>query len=136
MFNPEESIDFNGNTGPFIQYTYARIQSVLRKATDQGINWDNKISHSNSGVKEIELIKKISLFPDVVYEAASTYSPAVIANYCYDLVKEYNQFYHDYSILGETDTEKKQFRLQISDSTSRIIKQAMNLLGIECPERM
>jgi len=136
MFNPEESIDFNGNTGPFIQYTYARIKSVLRKANDQALSWNEKIENSNSGVKEIELIKKITLFPDVVNEAASNYSPAIIANYCYDLVKEYNQFYHDCSILGETDIEKKSFRLQISDITGRIIKQGMALLGIECPERM
>jgi arginyl-tRNA synthetase len=136
MFNPEESIDFNGNTGPFIQYTYARIKSVLRKANDQALSWNVKIENSNSGVKEIELIKKITLFPDVVNEAATNYSPAIIANYCYDLVKEYNQFYHDCSILGETDLEKKRFRLQVSDITGRIIKQGMALLGIECPERM
>ena len=136
LFNPEESIDFNGNTGPFIQYTYARIRSVLRKAEQSGLNWKMKIADANPGVKEIELIKKIALFPETVSEAGSTYSPALIANYCYDLVKEFNQFYHDYSILGETDDNKKFFRLQISEITGRVIKQAMALLGIECPERM
>ncbi len=136
MFNPEESIDFNGNTGPFIQYTYARIKSVLRKASDAGMVWNSKTNNSMLGTKEIELIKKVSVFPEVVAEAASTYSPALIANYCYDLVKEFNQFYHDFTILGETDAEKKFFRLQITEVTGRIIKTGMGLLGIECPERM
>jgi arginyl-tRNA synthetase len=136
LFNPQESIDFNGNTGPFIQYTYARIKSVLRKAKDQGLNWEAKSNIANPGTKEIELIKKISLFSEAVSEAAVTYSPALIANYCYDLVKEFNQFYHDYSILGETDLETKKFRLQISEIVGRIINQGMGLLGIECPERM
>jgi len=136
LFNPQESIDFNGNTGPFIQYTYARIKSVLRKAKDQGLDWEAKSTIANPGTKEIELIKKISLFSEAVSEAAVTYSPALIANYCYDLVKEFNQFYHDYSILGETDLETKKFRLQISEIVGRIINQGMGLLGIECPERM
>lgn len=136
LFNPEESIDFNGNTGPFIQYTYARIKSVLRKADELEIDWNKKLTSTNPGIKEIELIKKIALFPEIVIEAGSTYSPALIANYCYDLVKEFNQFYHDYSILGESDIAKKCFRLQISEITGRVIKQGMALLGIECPERM
>ncbi len=99
MFNPEESIDFNGNTGPFIQYTYARIQSVFRKAAEMGISIKDKLKVSEISLKEKELIKKIALFPETVHEAGENYSPAIIANYCYDLVKEYNQFYHDHSIL-------------------------------------
>ena len=136
MFNPEESIDFNGNTGPFIQYTYARIQSVLRKARETGIDWNVLVKNDTIGLKEIELIKKISQFPEIVTEAGQTYSPALIANYCYDLVKEYNQFYHDFSILGESDAEKKIFRLQLSVMTGKVILHSMSLLGIECPERM
>ncbi len=136
LFNPEESIDFNGNTGPFILYTYARIQSVLRKAKSQGIQW-NDISQAVSPIgKEIELIKKISSFSEVVAESSKTYSPAIIANYAYDLVKEFNQFYHDFTILGEANLAQKQFRLRLAETTAQVINNAMNLLGIECPERM
>jgi arginyl-tRNA synthetase len=136
MFNPEESIDFNGNTGPFIQYTFARIQSVLRKAKELNLVWDSIVLDILPEHKEIELIKKINQFPETVIEAGQTYSPALIANYCYDLVKEFNQFYHEYSILGEQNEIKKIFRLQLADMTGRVIYRAMGLLGIECPERM
>lgn len=136
LFNPEESIDFNGNTGPFIQYTYARIQSVLRKAKDAGINWETVNESLELEAKELELIKRISSFPEVVQEAGRNYSPAVVANYCYDLVKEYNQFYHEFSILKEDNTEKKALRLQLSETTAKVIYNGMALLGIECPERM
>jgi arginyl-tRNA synthetase len=136
-FNPAESIDFNGNTGPFIQYTYARIKSVFRKAEQMGIRTDlNIISEVNAGVKEIELIKLLRKFSETVSTAAAGYSPALIANYCYDLSKEYNQFYHDYSILGEDDLSTRNFRLVLSKLTSEIIYEGMWLLGIEMPERM
>jgi arginyl-tRNA synthetase len=136
MFNPEESIDFNGNTGPFIQYTYARIQSVLRKANELDLKWNIEVHTIIPEKKEIDLIKKISLFPEIISEAGKTYSPALIANYCYDLVKEYNQFYHEYTILGEQNLEEKIVRLQLSEMTGRVIYNAMALLGIKCPERM
>jgi len=135
-FNPRESIDFNGNTGPFIQYTYARIRSILRKANDLGVNWKIVDSEIDLNLKELELIKKISIFPEIVSEAGSSYSPALIANYCYDLAKEFNQFYHDYTILGEADESKKILRLVLTENTSKVIKIGMKLLGIECPERM
>jgi len=136
LFNPDESIDFNGNTGPFIQYTYARIRSILRKANDLGVNWKIVDSEIDLNLKELELIKKISIFPEIVSEAGSSYSPALIANYCYDLAKEFNQFYHDYTILGEADESKKILRLVLTENTSKVIKIGMKLLGIECPERM
>ena len=136
MFNPEESIDFNGNTGPFIQYTYARIQSVLRKAKQLNINWSIISEDLVPEQKEIELIKKISSFPDIINEAANNYSPAIIANYCYDLVKEFNQFYHEFSILKEIDEKRKAFRLNLAETASKVINKSMALLGIECPERM
>ncbi len=136
LFNPEESIDFNGNTGPFIQYTYARIQSVLRKATGTGLTWKVEDINIETDQKEIELIKKINNFPATVEESAGSYSPALIANYCYDLVKEFNQFYHDITILGESDEKKKQLRLVLAESTARVVEKGMKLLGIECPERM
>jgi arginyl-tRNA synthetase len=136
-FNPEESIDFNGNTGPFIQYTYARIKSVLRKAEQLGIH--DKISDLSlvkPGAKEIVLIKLLRKFSETVSSAASEYSPALLANYCYDLAREYNQFYHDYSILGEADVIVRDFRLVLSRLTSEVISAGMWLLGIEMPERM
>ncbi len=136
MFNPEESIDFNGNTGPFIQYTYARIQSVLRKATDRNITIDASREVKNLEVKEKELLKRISLFPAAIQEAGENYSPAIIANYCYELVKEFNQFYHDHHILGEQDADKMNFRLVLAESVGKVIQRAMSLLGIEMPERM
>jgi len=136
-FNPEESIDFNGNTGPFIQYTYARIKSVFRKAGQMGIIPDQSaILTANPGVKEIELIKLLRKFSDTVSEAAANYSPALIANYSYDLSKEYNQFYHDFSILGEEDGSLRNFRLFLSKVTSEVLYSGMWLLGIEMPERM
>lgn len=136
-FNPAESIDFNGNTGPFIQYTYTRIKSVFRKAEQMGINTEQiHYSGAKTGTKEIELIKLLHKFSETVSAAATSYSPALIANYCYDLSKEYNQFYHDFSILGEADEEIRNFRLVLSRVTSEIICTGMGLLGIEMPERM
>ncbi len=136
LFNPEESIDFNGNTGPFIQYTYARIQSVLRKAAERSIVMNKDIQIAKISEKEKDLLKRVSLFPATVTEAATNYSPAVIANYCYELVKEYNQFYHDHYIINETDESVRNFRLVLSSSVAEVIKRGMNLLGIEMPERM
>ena len=136
-FNPAESIDFNGNTGPFIQYTYTRIKSVFRKAEQLGIN-TNQISYTGTktGLKEIELIKLIRKFSEIISAAAEGCSPALIANYCYELSREYNQFYHDFSILGESDEEIRNFRLVLSRVTSEVIYRGMWLLGIEMPERM
>jgi arginyl-tRNA synthetase len=137
IFNPVESIDFNGNTGPFIQYTYARIKSVFRKAEQLGIHAEqNTLSEAKAGTKEIELIKLLRKFSETVSAAATGYSPAIIANYCYELSREYNQFYHDYSILGEDDEAIRNFRLVLSGVTSEIIYKGMWLLGIEMPERM
>ena len=136
-FNPAESIDFNGNTGPFIQYTYARIKSVFRKADQMGIAPDSvAIVNAKPGPKEIILIKLLSKLPDIVSEAASEYTPALIANYCYDLSREYNQFYHDFSILGEEDYSLRNFRLFLSKVTGEVLFEGMWLLGIEMPERM
>jgi arginyl-tRNA synthetase len=136
-FNPAESIDFNGNTGPFIQYTYARIKSVFRKADQMGIKCDISMSSEmKGGIKEIELVKLLRRFTETVSEAASGYSPALLANYCYDLSKEYNQFYHDFSILGEPDPAIRNFRLALSKVTCKILSSGMWLLGIEMPERM
>jgi arginyl-tRNA synthetase len=136
-FNPSESIDFNGNTGPFIQYTYARIKSVFRKAEESGIkSFGGNLSGAKPGPKEIELIKLLRKFSYTVTEAAVNYSPALIANYCYDLSKEYNQFYHEFSILGEDDSDVRNFRLILSKVTSEILYDGMWLLGIEMPERM
>ena len=135
-FNPKESIDFNGNTGPFIQYTYARIQSVLRKAAADNISetFDNANVEPNE--KEISLIQRLADFPALVEEAGKTYSPALIANYAYDLVKEYNQFYHDYSILREENADIRAFRLSLSRTVGDTVRRAMWLLGIDVPERM
>jgi arginyl-tRNA synthetase len=134
LFNPEESVDFAGNTGPFIQYTYARIQSIIRKA-----DFDYNVTLSDVEVlheKEKELVKQIELFPEVIQNAAQNHSPALIANYTYDLVKEYNSFYQSVHILGEVDLTKKIFRVQLSQKVSEVIKSAFALLGIEVPERM
>jgi arginyl-tRNA synthetase len=133
MFNPEESVDFTGNTGPFIQYTYARIQSILRKA-----DFDTSISISGLELheKEKELIKQVQLLPEVIQNAAANHSPALVANYAYDLVKEFNSFYQQVSILGEENHDKKVFRVQLSKSVGNTIKNAFQLLGIEVPERM
>jgi arginyl-tRNA synthetase len=136
-FNPAESIDFNGNTGPFIQYTYTRIKSVFRKAEQMGINVDNALYEgAQTGQKEIELIKLMRNFSETVTTAALGYSPALIANYCYELAREYNQFYHDFSILGESDEQVRNFRITLSKVTSEILYTGMWLLGIEMPERM
>lgn len=135
-FNPKESIDFNGNTGPFIQYTYARIQSVLRKAAEAGISEAYNADAVALNEKEVSLIQRLTDFPSLVEEAGRTYSPALIANYAYDLVKEYNQFYHDFSILREENADVRAFRLNLSRTVGDIIKRAMWLLGIEVPERM
>lgn len=136
-FNPKESIDFNGNTGPFIQYTYARIRSVLRKATEQDIALPEQLPATTMiSEKEENLIQMIADFATTVKEAGDEYSPAYIANYIYDLVKEYNQFYHDFSILKEEDTDLKLFRLVLSSNVAKIVKEGMSLLGIEVPERM
>jgi arginyl-tRNA synthetase len=137
LFNPAESIDFNGNTGPFIQYTHARIRSILRKAADEGINLPDELPATvDVNEKEQYLIQLLSNFPAIVKQAGDEYSPSAIANYCYDLVKEYNQFYHDYSILHEADQQKKLFRLTLSANIAKVVRLGMGLLGIEVPERM
>ena len=135
-FNPKESIDFNGNTGSFIQYTYARIRSLLRKAEELGIALPATFAGLTISTKEQELIAKVAEYADIVEEAARTYSPAVIANYVYDLVKEYNQFYHEFSILKEENEELRAFRLALSEVVARTIAADFSLLGIEMPERM
>ena len=132
LFNPEESIDFNGNTGPFIQYTYARIRSILRKAPST----TSPTSSTSLSSKEIELIQKMSEFGAAVEQAGKDYSPSGIANYCYELTKVFNQFYHDFSILNEPDMQKKAVRLMLAKNVAKIIKNGMGLLGIEVPERM
>ena len=134
-FNPKESIDFNGNTGPFIQYTYARIRSVLRKAAESGFAIGS-YSDVVPGEKEIALVQRLADFPAVVAEAGRTYSPALIANYVYDLVKEYNQFYHYCSILRESDEAVRSLRLCLSEVTADVVRRGMSLLGISVPERM
>ncbi len=137
LFNPEESIDFNGNTGPFIQYTYARIRSILRKAADAGIAIPEKLpTDVELSTKEEEIVQHVADFATVVRQAGTEYQPAAIANYCYELVKEYNQFYHDFSILREEDEKKKAFRLVLSKNVAKVIRLGMGLLGIEMPERM
>lgn len=134
-FNPKESIDFNGNTGPFIQYTYARICSVLRKAEEEGMKIGD-YSNIAPGEREITLIQTLADFPATVQAAGQSYSPALIANYIYDLVKSYNQFYHDCSILKEEDEAKRSLRLELSRQTANVVKTGMGLLGIDVPERM
>jgi arginyl-tRNA synthetase len=155
LFNPEESIDFNGNTGPFIQYTYARIRSILRKSaecrTENGESATARVPssegtaaansplstlHSPLSEKEAELIQKMSEYGAAVEQAGKDYSPSGIANYCYELTKVFNQFYHDFSILNEPDEQKRALRLMLAKNVAKIIKSAMGLLGIEVPERM
>lgn len=137
LFNPEESIDFNGNTGPFIQYTYARIRSILRKAADADIKVPAQLpADVELSTKEEEIVQHIADFAAVVRQAGTEYQPAAVANYCYDLVKEYNQFYHDFSILREEDKKKQTFRLTLSANVAKVIRLGMGLLGIEMPERM
>jgi len=135
LFDPKSSVDFQGNTGPFIQYTYARIQSILRKAT---FKYDEPVDIAGVSLhtKEKELIKQIELYPDIIQQAAKNFSPALIANYTYDLVKEFNSFYQNVSILGETDETKKTIRVQLASKVAEIIKSAFSLLGIDVPNRM
>jgi arginyl-tRNA synthetase len=136
-FNPEESIDFNGNTGPFVQYTYTRINSIKRKAEENKIVLTRTIDPLlNLSKKEIDLIKLLADFPTVLAEAGQNLSPAIVANYCYELVKEYNQFYHDFLILKEENTDLRNFRLLLSDKIAQAVYTGMGLLGIEMPERM
>ena len=135
LFNPEESIDFNGNTGPFIQYTYARIRSIMRKASEQQI--DIKLPESVAlNDQELSLIKMMNLFSNTVQDAGKNFSPSIIAAYAYELAKQFNAFYHDNSILGDEDAQKVAFRLSLAKQVSLFIKKAMTLLGIEVPERM
>ncbi|MBR5349953.1 MAG: arginine--tRNA ligase [Prevotella sp.] len=138
LFNPEESIDFNGNTGPFIQYTHARIKSIMRKAADQGIVIPDKLDENTAVVnaKEIDLIQKMNAYGAAVEQAGKDYSPSGIANYCYELTKEFNQWYHDFSVLNAEDEQVKITRLVMAKNVAKIIKQGMALLGIEVPERM
>lgn len=137
LFNPEESIDFNGNTGPFIQYTYARIRSILRKAAEAGIEVPAQLpTDVELSVKEEALVQHVADFANVVRQAGQEYSPSSVAAYCYDLVKEYNQFYHDFSILREEDAKKRAFRLVLSKNVAKVVRLGMSLLGIEMPERM
>ena len=136
LFNPAESIDFNGNTGPFIQYTYARIQSVLRKAQSAQDNLGIQNIQVDLSEKEVELIQKMNDFGEVVEQAGKDYSPSGIANYCYELTKVFNQFYHDFSILNEPDEQKKAVRLMLAKNVAKILSEGMGLLGIEMPERM
>jgi len=136
-FNPKESIDFNGNTGPFIQYTHARIQSILRKASEQGIEISATLDKSlQLSEKEESLVQLISEFESVVKQAAAEYNVSLIGNYVYDLVKEYNQFYHDFPILREENVGLRDFRLLLSKNVALTIKKGMKLFGIDVPERM
>jgi len=134
LFNPEESVDFNGNTGPFIQYTYARIRSILRKAGE--VNLSALAKDTEVSEKEISLIQHLQGFKAAVKQAGTDYNPSCIANYCYELVKEYNQFYHDFSVLKEEDDKKRLFRIALSAAVGQVVKNGMGLLGIEVPERM
>ncbi|UGU14590.1 arginine--tRNA ligase [Sinomicrobium kalidii] len=134
LFNPEESVDFAGNTGPFIQYTYARIRSIMRKA--EGVDYTKNIDGLSLHEKEKELLKQLEMFPEIVRNAAENYSPAVIANYTYDLVKEFNSFYQNVSILGAEDDIRKVFRVQLSQKVGEVIASGLRLLGIDVPERM
>ena len=135
LFDPKESIDFQGNTGPFIQYTYARIQSILRKS-DMALNKTVPADHLELHEKERELLKQLQLFPEIIQQAAAQHSPAVVANYTYDLVKDFNSFYQNVSILGADNPDEKLFRIQLSKSVAQTIKNAFHVLGIEVPERM
>ena len=135
LFDPKESIDFQGNTGPFIQYTYARIQSILRKA-DIHLNVTLNANEVSLQEKEKELLKQIEQFPQIVQDAAENHSPALIANYTYDLVKEFNSFYQNVSILGADTENEIIFRVQLSNTVATVIKSSFKLLGIQVPERM
>jgi len=137
LFNPEESIDFNGHTGPFIQYTHARIKSVLRKADDRNIDYKSSTPKpGNLEDKEKRLLKILYEYPQVIQQAAENFSPALVANFVFDLAKEYNQFYHEHQILKVQDMTKRNFRIGLSEFVGNTINSAMNLLGIEVPERM
>ena len=136
LFNPKESIDFNGNTGPFIQYTYARTRSIERKAAEAGVNVDTANAPESISEKECAIIRMLNEFPAIIKQAGTDYSPSGIANYTYDLAKEYNQFYHDYSILREENESVKAFRILLTRNVGKVIKTAMNILGIDVPERM
>jgi len=137
VFNPRESIDFNGNTGPFIQYTYARIRSVFRKGEEREITIPEKLAgHYLPNDKETTLVRLLAKFPEVRKDAAASYSPALVANYAYEVAKAFNQFYHDYSILNEENTEARNLRLVMTCKTGEVLYHAMYLLGIEMPERM
>ena len=136
LFNPKESIDFNGNTGPFIQYTYARTRSIERKAAEAGVNADDANAPESISEKECAIIRLLNEFPAIIKQAGTDYSPSGIANYTYDLAKEYNQFYHDYSILREENESVKAFRILLTRNVGKVIKTAMNILGIDVPERM
>ena len=136
LFNPKESIDFNGNTGPFIQYTYARTRSIERKAAEAGINVDTANAPESISEKECGIIRMLNEFPAVIRQAGTDYSPSGIANYTYELAKEYNQFYHDFSILREENESIKAFRILLTRNVGKVIKTAMNILGIDVPERM
>ncbi len=137
LFDPKESVDFQGNTGPFIQYTYARIQSILRRA-DAEFDYSSKVVSLSDGLheKEKELLKQLLQFPETIQLAADNFSPALIANYTYDLVREFNSFYQQVSILGEPELPKKKFRVQLSKKVAEVIQSAFHLLGIQVPERM
>ena len=136
LFNPKESIDFNGNTGPFSQYTYARTRSIERKAAEAGVNVDTANAPESISEKECAIIRMLNEFPAIIKQAGTDYSPSGIANYTYDLAKEYNQFYHDYSILREENESVKAFRILLTRNVGKVIKTAMNILGIDVPERM
>jgi len=137
LFDPRESIDFNGNTGPFVQYTHARIRSVLRKAGESGIRFDAESAAGATMIEEEkELIKTLNEFPAVVSQAGETFSPSLIANYVYDLAKSYNGYYHDHSIIREENAGVRAMRLLLSEQVARIIARGMKLLGIDCPEKM
>ena len=136
LFDPRESIDFNGNTGPFIQYTHARIKSILRKAQVDGDNISILKDASKLLDKEVSIIKSLNAFPERIKEAGLAHSPAVVANYAYDLAKEFNQYYHDVTIMKESDEEIRQFRLSLIGVIAKVLTKAMGILGIELPERM
>ena len=138
LFDPKESIDFNGNTGPFIQYTHARIKSILRKAEEKGIGYTADVLKNDTALssKEIRIIKILNTFPAKVAEAGAAHSPALVANYAYELAKEFNQYYHDTPILREEDASLLQTRLVLIDTIARVLSKAMSILGITLPERM
>jgi arginyl-tRNA synthetase len=136
LFDPRESIDFNGNTGPFIQYTHARICSVLRKAAESGIDYAGRVVGIDYLKEEIELIKTLSDYPSVVASAGENFAPSIIGAYIYDLAKSFNSYYHDHSIMREDNVKVRQMRLQLASEVARVIRTGMALLGIEVPERM